>query len=120
MDIRGQIIGEPPSRRDYWKVSRDAKDNPVFYMVDKRSLWTVNAEKQVKRQIKEVIDGEVMITLTAILKRSKKPGDVIDAMIGILRNSCLSKEAIIKRVDYQVAYVSDDELPEILFTIKQQ
>lgn len=120
MEIRGQITGEPPSRRDFWKVGRDANNNPVFYMVNNRSLWTVNAEKTVKKQIKNEINGEVSIVLTAILKRQKKPGEVIDAMIDIFKNSCLSKEALIKRVDYQVEYVDDDQLPEILFIIKQQ
>lgn len=120
MFIRGNIIGEPPSRRDYWKIGRDKNDNPIIYMVAKRSLWTINAEREVLKQIKEKITGEVSITLTAMLKRKKKHSDVIDAVIGVLRNSCLEKNTIIRRVDYQVAYVDDDQLPEILFTIKQQ
>jgi len=67
MEIRGQIIGEPPSRRDFWKVGRDANSNPVFYMVNNRSLWTVNAEKTVKKQIKQQISGEVSIMITAMI-----------------------------------------------------
>jgi MoaA/NifB/PqqE/SkfB family radical SAM enzyme len=120
MQVRGQIIGEPPSRRDFWKITRDSNNNPVIYMVNKRSLWTINAETTVKKQIKETITGEVELSLTAILKREKKPGEVIDAMIDILKNSCLDKEAVIKSVNYQVAYVDDDQLPEILFILKQQ
>lgn len=119
MEIRGQIIGEPPSRRDFWKVGRDSNNNPVFYMVNNRSLWTVNAEKTVKKQIKQQVSGEVSVMITAILKRNKKPGEVIDAIIDILKNSCLEKETVVKRVDYQVAYVDDDKIPEIYFIIKQ-
>jgi hypothetical protein len=120
MQIRGQIIGEPPSKRHFWKITRDKNDNPVIYMVDKRSLWNLNAETEVKKQIKNRVGGEVSIFLTAMFKRKKKHGQVVDAVIDILRRACLEKDTVIRRVDYQVAYVDDDRLPEILFTIKQQ
>jgi hypothetical protein len=119
MEIRGQITGEPPSKRDFWKVGRDANHNPVFYMVDNRSLWTVNAEKTVRKQIKKQISGEITLLITAIFKNFKKPGEVIDAIVGILKNSCLEKDTIVKHVDYKVAYVDDNKIPEIYFIIKQ-
>lgn len=98
------IYGEPPSRKDFWKLSRTGEGDILLSQQDPNSKWHRDAVEILRAEYnrKGKLKGLLTLEATFVVRRLKTMQELLEALTDVLKKVCIESEYQIIETDLKL------------------